>query len=106
MRVCGSLQEVFQLQEQDATEMHDVTVIPLKELHLDHVPKLKYVWNKDPQGIFNFPILIGSGPLLFVLQRGSCNIWNLQTFVVMGMTVCYLFPDYIKFFTLSYIESV
>ncbi|XP_030957822.1 uncharacterized protein LOC115979881 isoform X1 [Quercus lobata] len=54
---CGSLQEVFQLQEQDAKETHDVTVIPLKELRLDRVPKLKYVWNKDPQGIFNFPNL-------------------------------------------------
>nr|POE88931.1 disease resistance protein [Quercus suber] len=54
---CGSLQEVFQLQEQDAKETHDVTVIPLKELCLDRVPKLKYVWNKDPQGIFNFPNL-------------------------------------------------
>ena len=54
---CGSLQEVFQLQEQDAKETHDVTAIPLKKLHLDRVPKLKYVWNKDPQGIFNFPNL-------------------------------------------------
>ncbi|XP_075658724.1 uncharacterized protein LOC142628530 [Castanea sativa] len=54
---CGSLQEVFQLQEQDAKETHDATVIPLKELRLDRVPKLKYVWNKDPQGIFNFPNL-------------------------------------------------
>ena len=54
---CGSLEEVFQLQEQDAKETHDATVIPLKELRLDRVPKLKYVWNKDPQGIFNFPNL-------------------------------------------------
>ncbi|XP_065631972.1 probable disease resistance protein At4g27220 isoform X2 [Quercus suber] len=54
---CGSLQEVFQLQEKNAKETHDVTVIPLKELRLDRVPKLKSVWNKDPQGIFNFPNL-------------------------------------------------
>ena len=45
-------------------------------------------------------------PLLFVLPTGSSNIWNFQTFVVMGMAVSYLFPDYIKFFTLFYLEAV
>ena len=48
-------------------------------------------------------------PLLkmkIVLPTGSSNIWNLQTFVVMGMAVSYLFPDYIKFFTLFYLEAV
>ena len=54
---CGSLREVFDLQGQNAKETHDVTVIPLKELHLQRVPKFKYVWNKDPQGIFEFPNL-------------------------------------------------
>ena len=51
---CGSLQEVFQLQEQDAKETHNVTVIPLKELRLDHVPKLKYVWNINRFLYFEF----------------------------------------------------
>ncbi|XP_050274702.1 uncharacterized protein LOC126717238 isoform X10 [Quercus robur] len=51
---CGSLQEVFELQRHDVRESHTVTAIPLKRLMLCHLPKMKQVWNKDPQGIFNF----------------------------------------------------
>ena len=51
---CGSLQEVFELQRQDVRESHAMTVIPLKRLILRHLPKMKQVWNKDPQGIFSF----------------------------------------------------
>ena len=51
---CGSLQEVFELQRHDVRESHAVTAIPLKSLILHHLPKMKQVWNKDPQGIFSF----------------------------------------------------
>ena len=51
---CGSLQEVFELQRHDVRESHSVTAIPLKILSLHHLPKMKQVWNKDPQGIFSF----------------------------------------------------
>ena len=51
---CGSLQEVFELQRYDVRETHAVTAIPLKRLILDSLPKMKQVWNKDPQGIFSF----------------------------------------------------
>ena len=51
---CGSLQEVFELQRHDARESHAMTAIPLKRLILCHLPKMKQVWNKDPQGIFSF----------------------------------------------------
>ena len=54
---CGSLQEIFELQEQDVRETHAVTAIPLKDLHLYRLPKMTHVWNKDPQGIFNFHYL-------------------------------------------------
>ncbi|KAM4119363.1 hypothetical protein ACJW30_03G052800 [Castanea mollissima] len=50
---CGSLQEVFELQRHDVRESH-VTAIPLKILILYRLPKMKQVWNKDPQGIFSF----------------------------------------------------
>ena len=50
---CGSLQEVFELQRHDVRESH-VTAIPLKRLILRCLPKMKQVWNKDPQGIFSF----------------------------------------------------
>uniref|UniRef100_A0A2N9EXM2 Disease resistance protein At4g27190-like leucine-rich repeats domain-containing protein n=1 Tax=Fagus sylvatica TaxID=28930 RepID=A0A2N9EXM2_FAGSY len=51
---CGLLQEIFELQGQDVGETHVVTNIPLKELDLRRLPKMKQVWNKDPQGIFSF----------------------------------------------------
>ncbi|XP_030957678.1 uncharacterized protein LOC115979758 [Quercus lobata] len=51
---CGSLQEVFELQRHDVIESHAVTAIPLKRLMLHSLPKMKRVWNKDPQGIFSF----------------------------------------------------
>ena len=31
-----------------------MTTIPLKRLTLHRLPKMKQVWNKDPQGIFSF----------------------------------------------------
>uniref|UniRef100_A0A2N9EFT6 AAA+ ATPase domain-containing protein n=1 Tax=Fagus sylvatica TaxID=28930 RepID=A0A2N9EFT6_FAGSY len=54
---CGSLQEIFELQGQDVRETQAVTTIPLKVLNLRRLPKMKQVWNKDPQGIFSFPNL-------------------------------------------------
>ena len=51
---CGSLQEVFELQRHDVRETHAVTAIPLKILKLQRLPKMKHIWNKDPQGIFSF----------------------------------------------------
>ena len=51
---CGSLQEIFKLQGQDVREAHGVPTIPLKELFLCLLPKMKHVWDKDPQGIFSF----------------------------------------------------
>ncbi|KAL4637305.1 hypothetical protein ACB092_03G068200 [Castanea dentata] len=51
---CGSLQEVFELQRHDVRESHVVTTIPLKRLILRRLPKMKQVWNKDPEGIFSF----------------------------------------------------
>ena len=51
---CGSLQEIFELEGQNVRELQAVTTIPLKVLKLRRLPKMKQVWNKDPQGIFSF----------------------------------------------------
>ena len=51
---CGSLQEVFELQRHNVRESHVLIAIPLKILILRRLPKMKQVWNKDPQGIFSF----------------------------------------------------
>ncbi|KAL4605324.1 hypothetical protein ACB092_09G020400 [Castanea dentata] len=51
---CGSLQEVFELQRHNVRESHVVMAIPLKRLMLQCLPKMKHVWNKEPQGIFSF----------------------------------------------------
>lgn len=53
---CGSLEEVFELQRLNMEEEHAVA-IQLRELNIVHLPKLKHVWNKDPQGILTFPNL-------------------------------------------------
>ena len=54
---CGSLQEIFELEAQEVTETQAVTVTQLKKLFMYHLPKLKRVWNKDPEGTFSFPNL-------------------------------------------------
>ncbi|KAK6289272.1 hypothetical protein POUND7_000813, partial [Theobroma cacao] len=55
---CGSLEEVFQHQAQ-GLEIKDTCVVAfqLKELILFRLPKLKHVWNKDPQGNISFQTL-------------------------------------------------
>lgn len=54
---CGSLQEIFELEGQEVTETRAVTVTQLKKLYMHRLPKLKRVWNKDPQETFSFPNL-------------------------------------------------
>ncbi|KAK7849040.1 disease resistance protein [Quercus suber] len=51
---CGSLQEIFELEGQEVTETRAVTVTQLKKLFMHRLPKLKRVWNKDPQETFSF----------------------------------------------------
>jgi len=51
---CGSLEEVFELQGPNVEGTHAVTVIQLEKLYLCRLPKMKHVWNKDPQESFSF----------------------------------------------------
>ncbi|GLT60878.1 hypothetical protein SLA2020_336200 [Shorea laevis] len=51
---CGSLQEVFEMQGLNVKETHAGTTIQLKILYLARLPKMKHVWNKDPQEFFSF----------------------------------------------------
>ncbi|XP_028789186.1 uncharacterized protein LOC114745204 [Neltuma alba] len=50
---CCSVKEIFQLPaiEEDTRKTR---VTQLKKLHLLHLPKLKQIWSKDPQGTFRF----------------------------------------------------
>ena len=54
---CSSLQEIFELEGQEVMETRAVIVTQLKKLFMHRLPKLKRVWNKDPQGTFSFPNL-------------------------------------------------
>ena len=56
---CGSIQEIFELQGQEVMETHAITETQLKKLFMCRLPKLKRVWNKDPQGTFSFQNLQG-----------------------------------------------
>ncbi|XP_059438766.1 probable disease resistance protein At4g27220 [Corylus avellana] len=51
---CCSLQEVFEMQGLNVKEAHTETAIQLKILYLARLPKMKHVWNKDPQKNFSF----------------------------------------------------
>jgi hypothetical protein len=51
---CPSLEEVFELQGPNVEGTHAVIVIQLEKLYLTFLPKMKHVWNKDPQESFSF----------------------------------------------------
>ncbi|GMI79638.1 hypothetical protein HRI_001633100 [Hibiscus trionum] len=52
---CASLEEVFQLQVHGSDiEETNVVVSQLREVNLICLPKLKHVWNKDPNGSISF----------------------------------------------------
>ncbi|XP_028780996.1 uncharacterized protein LOC114737247 [Neltuma alba] len=48
---CGSVKEIFKLPD---NEIIGEEATQLKNLHLLRLPKLKQIWNKDPQGNFRF----------------------------------------------------
>ena len=49
VRNCDSMEVVFDLEGFNVDkEAHTLQAIRLRDLHLDNLPKLKHVWNKDP----------------------------------------------------------
>lgn len=49
---CKSMKEIFDLrgcERRDTEDMHN-----LQNVHVEALPNLKHVWNKDPKGILNF----------------------------------------------------
>ncbi|XP_022723802.1 probable disease resistance protein At4g27220 [Durio zibethinus] len=50
---CGSMEHIFELQRLNVNETH-VVATQLRELYVSNLPKLKNVWNEDPQGILTF----------------------------------------------------
>ncbi|GLT87871.1 hypothetical protein SLE2022_059270 [Rubroshorea leprosula] len=52
--LCGSLEVVFGVAEFNVKQTHAIIDTKLRELHIGDLPGLKYVWNKDPQGILTF----------------------------------------------------
>ncbi|XP_019413428.1 PREDICTED: disease resistance protein RPS2-like [Lupinus angustifolius] len=51
---CNALEVVYEIEGTSQEELH----IPLRTLSLGHLPKLKYMWNKDPEGSVRFQNLI------------------------------------------------
>ncbi|KAI4346282.1 hypothetical protein L6164_013348 [Bauhinia variegata] len=54
---CESIEVVFDLEGNINKERDNVLAMNLSRLTLTSLPNLKHVWNKDPQGIFDFPKL-------------------------------------------------
>ncbi|KAK8514666.1 hypothetical protein V6N12_057563 [Hibiscus sabdariffa] len=68
---CASLEEVFQLQVHGSNiKETNVVVSQLREMSLICLPKLKHVWNKDPNGSISF----GNLQKAFVWE-----CWSLKT---------------------------
>ncbi|GKV47761.1 hypothetical protein SLEP1_g54628 [Rubroshorea leprosula] len=51
---CGSLEGIFEITEFNVKQTHAVIDTKFKELNIEDLPRLKHVWNKDPQGILTF----------------------------------------------------
>ncbi|TXG65720.1 hypothetical protein EZV62_006995 [Acer yangbiense] len=51
---CDLVEEIFDLQGVDYEESHPAKETLLRELDFNGLPKLKHIWNKDPQKMFSF----------------------------------------------------
>ncbi|KAJ7943005.1 Disease resistance protein [Quillaja saponaria] len=54
---CSSLNDIFRIDARDESEIHGKVDIRLKNLSLEKLSELKHIWNKDPQGVFNYQML-------------------------------------------------
>ncbi|GMI79299.1 hypothetical protein HRI_001599200 [Hibiscus trionum] len=50
---CGSLEQVFEIMPEEKEAALPASS-QLREIHIFGLPKLKYIWKKDPKGIFSF----------------------------------------------------
>ncbi|CAK7340801.1 unnamed protein product [Dovyalis caffra] len=51
---CDSLEGVFNLESLNAEEGHPLLCAKLAKLKLIDLPRLRHIWNKDPEGILDF----------------------------------------------------
>ncbi|XP_075658235.1 disease resistance protein At4g27190-like [Castanea sativa] len=51
---CNSVEEVFEVREENVDEICDKVCIQLRYLTLNNLPKLKHVWTMDPKAILTF----------------------------------------------------
>lgn len=51
---CSNLEVVFDLEDANFEDDHGEAVTQLSELKISYVPKLKHIWNKDPQKFVSF----------------------------------------------------
>ncbi|GKV44815.1 hypothetical protein SLEP1_g51966 [Rubroshorea leprosula] len=51
---CGSLEGIFEIAEFNVKPKHAVIDTKFRELNIKDLPRLKHVWNNDPQGMLTF----------------------------------------------------
>ncbi|KAK2640651.1 hypothetical protein Ddye_028446 [Dipteronia dyeriana] len=51
---CDLVEKIFDLQGMDFEESHSEVESRLRKLVIKGLPKLKHIWNKDPQKMFSF----------------------------------------------------
>ncbi|KAL5825165.1 hypothetical protein ACOSQ3_021228 [Xanthoceras sorbifolium] len=66
---CDFVEEIFDLQGINFEERHSTPATQLRELRIHDLPKLKHIWNKDPQRLLSFGNLQG-------LEVSEC--WSLK----------------------------
>ncbi|KAM4110288.1 hypothetical protein ACB094_03G183700 [Castanea mollissima] len=54
IKYCNSVEEVFEVREENVDEICDKVCIQLRYLTLNNLPKLKHVWTMDPEAILTF----------------------------------------------------
>ncbi|KAF2306665.1 hypothetical protein GH714_020240 [Hevea brasiliensis] len=67
LRLCDSVQEIYQLQGYNVKEVNVAAAFELRDLHIAGCHSLKHIWSKDPQGVFTLQNLKS-------VYVGWCNV--------------------------------
>ncbi|KAK9996389.1 hypothetical protein SO802_021075 [Lithocarpus litseifolius] len=91
LRWCDSIEVIFQLEELNVEESHVAPVLDqLRELHLDHLPKLMHIWKKGPK------MIMGFGNLKLLKVENCNNLTNLFSPSIGKLLVMTFVPTNLK----------
>ncbi|GKV27880.1 hypothetical protein SLEP1_g37000 [Rubroshorea leprosula] len=72
---CGLVEGIFEIGEFNVKQTHVAIDTKLRQLNIGDLPRLKHVWNKDPQGILTFhnleSVMCGLKEIVTMGERGT-----------------------------------